>query len=88
MKKVKDQPDLKNELIDFSKNNKIEKPETGVIVVAKPVVDRTSVKKRPGLSIGKKFTLTHGLDKEDNPVESRTEEDKPVEVVEAKPKRP
>ena len=67
MKKVKETPDIKNELIEFSKNNKIEKPETGVIVVAKPVVQKnTTGTKRPGLSLGKKkFTLTHGLDKED-----------------------
>jgi hypothetical protein len=70
MKKVKEQSDINNELIEFSKNNKLVKPESGVIVVSKPVVDRTVVKKRPGLSLGKKkFTLTHGLDKEEEPVQ-------------------
>jgi len=82
MKKVKETPDIKNELIEFSKNNTIEKPETGVIVVAKPVVDRTAAaKKRPGLSLGKKkFTLTHGLDKDDGE-EKKVEEPEAVEVV-------
>jgi hypothetical protein len=67
MKKVKELPEVKDELIEFSKNNKLVKPESGVIVVLKPTVDRKTVKKRPGLTLGKKtFTLTHGLDKEDD----------------------
>ena len=86
MKKVKETPELKNELTEFSNNNTIVKPEdSGVIVVTKPVIERTVVKKKPGLSLGKKkFTLTHGLDKDDgeeNKILDRMEPE--PEVVEA-----
>ena len=64
MNKVKELPDMKKELIEFAKNNKIEKPETGVIVVTKPIIQKNTTSKRPGLTLGKKpaFTLTHGID--------------------------
>ena len=66
---------LKQELMEFSATNTIEKPETGTIVVTKvKVAADPAKKKRPlGLSLGgKKFVLTHGLDtKDDTKIENK-----------------
>ena len=73
LKKVKTDDTLRQELCDFSKNNKIEKPKTSVVVVKKtPLVNKSRTGNKGlslGLSLGNKakykpkFTLSHGIDK-------------------------
>jgi hypothetical protein len=86
MKEVKTNEALREELITFSKENKLDKPETGVVVIVEPVeVKKEKPKpKRPGLTLGGKkpmLMLSHGLDTVDDKVEKRMQEIKENEEV-------
>jgi hypothetical protein len=88
MKKIKEEEGtqdqkLKEELIKFAAENKIEKPETGVVVVLKPTVVKKSSAKP---TLKKSFTLSHGIDKVD-PEEKvfPVEKQKSQSVVEESP---
>ena len=87
MKEVRKNEDLREELITFSKENKLDKPKTGIVVLSQqPVlVEIKKPKVRPGLTLGAKkpmLVLSHGLDTVDDKVEKRMQEIKESEVKE------